>query len=200
MSKRLSMGKIYREAYKVMDALDDLVENSSLQQWYKEMIRIRASYLNGCAYCVDSHTQDALKLGIDPRKVALVPVWREAKGIFDDNEQTILLLTEFAQIIRKHLSPPDPVVGDVVAPDVQLVRDVLLREQARQLAGAGLRPGGVLPHALAAHEREVDVMAQPGQVVAVQVRDVRGGVLEIQRVALLAPAVPGRRVVVPGQA
>ena len=95
------MGKIYREAYKVMDALDDLVENSSLQQWYKEMIRIRASYLNGCAYCVDSHTQDALKLGIDPRKVALVPVWREAKGIFDDNEQTILLLTEEISLIHQ---------------------------------------------------------------------------------------------------
>ncbi|HEY5823437.1 MAG TPA: carboxymuconolactone decarboxylase family protein [Cyclobacteriaceae bacterium] len=101
MSKRLSIGKIYPEAYKAMDALDNLVANSSLQQWHKEMIRIRTSYINGCAYCVDVHTQDALKLGIDLRKIALIPVWREAVNIFDVKEQTILLLTEEISLIHQ---------------------------------------------------------------------------------------------------
>lgn len=92
---------MYPQAYKAMDALDEVVANASLNPWYKEMIRIRASYLNGCAYCVDDHTQDALKLGIDQRKVTLVPVWREAENRFDENEQTILLLTEEISLIHQ---------------------------------------------------------------------------------------------------
>jgi AhpD family alkylhydroperoxidase len=101
MSKRLNMGKVLPEAYQAMDVLDNLIANAGIKQWYKEMIRIRASYINGCAYCVDSHTQDALKLGINPRKIALVAVWQEAAGIFDDAEQTILLLTEEMSLIHQ---------------------------------------------------------------------------------------------------
>jgi AhpD family alkylhydroperoxidase len=100
MSKRLSMKKTYPEAYKAMAALDDLVDNASFEQWFAEMIRIRSSYINGCAYCVDGHTQDALKLGISPRKIALVPVWREAGDIFSEKEQAILSLTEQVSLIH----------------------------------------------------------------------------------------------------
>ena len=102
MSSRLKMKKVYPEAYRVMDALDGLVADSGINQWHQEMIRIRASFINGCAYCVDSHTQDALKLGIDPRKIMLVPVWREAGGVFDNAERTILLLTEEVSLIHRN--------------------------------------------------------------------------------------------------
>jgi AhpD family alkylhydroperoxidase len=101
MSKRISIGKVYPQAYQAMDVLDELVTNSSLDPWHKEMIRIHASYLNGCAYCADYHTQDALKLGIDQRKIALVPVWHEAGSIFDENEQAILCLTEEISLIHQ---------------------------------------------------------------------------------------------------
>jgi AhpD family alkylhydroperoxidase len=102
MDKRLSMKKVYLEAYKAMAALDDLVDNASFERWFAEMIRIRSSYINGCAYCVDSHTQDALKLGIPARKIALVPVWREAGDIFSEKEQAILSLTEQVSLIHNH--------------------------------------------------------------------------------------------------
>ncbi len=100
MSKRLSMKKVYPEAYKVMAAFDELVGKASFEQWIAEMIRIRSSYINGCAYCVDSHTQDALTLGISPRKIALVPVWREAGEVFSEQEQVILSLTEEVTLIH----------------------------------------------------------------------------------------------------
>ena len=102
MSSRLKMKKVYPEAYKAMDALDGLVANSGIDQWHQEMIRIRASFINGCAYCVDSHTQDALKLGIDSRKIMLIPVWREAGSVFNNTEQTILLLTEEVSLIHRN--------------------------------------------------------------------------------------------------
>lgn len=101
MDKRLSMGTVFPEAYAAMETLDTLIENASITQWHKEMIRIRASYLNGCAYCVDSHTQDALKIDINPRKVALVATWRETGEIFDEQERTILLLTEEVSLIHR---------------------------------------------------------------------------------------------------
>jgi AhpD family alkylhydroperoxidase len=101
MNRRFSMGKIYPEAYKAMDALDQLVAASGIDPWHREMIRIRTSYLNGCAYCADMHTQDALKLGINPRKVSLVPVWREAGTVFSEAEQAILLLTEEVTLIHQ---------------------------------------------------------------------------------------------------
>ena len=95
------MGKTFPEAYKAIDGLDELVTHSGIDPWYIEMIRIRASHINGCAYCVDSHTQDALKLGIPPRKIALVAVWREAGSIFSAAEQVILLLTEEVTLIHQ---------------------------------------------------------------------------------------------------
>lgn len=102
MDKRLSMGKIYPDAYKAMDALDQLVGNSGIDPWHREMIKIRASYINGCAYCVDSDTQDALKTGINSRKISLVPVWRETGMVFSEAEQAILLLTEEITLIHQH--------------------------------------------------------------------------------------------------
>lgn len=102
MNTRLKMSKTYAEAYKAMDALDTLVVKSGIDTWHQELIRIRASHINGCAYCVDSHTQDALKLGVNARKIALVPVWREAGSVFDQTEQTILLLTEEVTLIHQN--------------------------------------------------------------------------------------------------
>jgi AhpD family alkylhydroperoxidase len=95
------MGKTYPEAYTAMDALDKLVAVAGIDPWHREMIRIRASYINGCAYCVDSHTGDASQLGVHPRKIALVPVWREAGTIFTEAEQVILLLTEEISLIHQ---------------------------------------------------------------------------------------------------
>ena len=101
MTNRFSMGKTYPEAYRAMDGLDQLVAHAGINPWYQEMIKIRASYINGCAYCVDSHTQDALKLSVSPRKISLVPVWREAGTIFDEKERLILQLTEQVTLIHQ---------------------------------------------------------------------------------------------------
>ena len=105
--KRLRMGEKYPTAYSALTHLDGIVAGAGLDNWYKEMIRIKASLINGCAYCVDMHSQDAIKLGIHPRKIALVSVWREAKNHFTEEEQLILQLTEELTLVHQHGIPDE---------------------------------------------------------------------------------------------
>src|ERR1700748_2995177 len=102
MTSRFLMGKVYPQGYQALIAFDKTISQSGIDKWHWELIRIRASYINGCAYCVDEHTQAALKLGIDPRKITLVPVWKEAHNHFTGEEQLILQLTEEITLISQH--------------------------------------------------------------------------------------------------
>ena len=72
-----------------------------MEEWYQQLIKIRASQINGCAYCVNMHTQDALKLGIDARKINLINVWREADNIFTEEEQLVIRMTEELTLIHQ---------------------------------------------------------------------------------------------------
>lgn len=101
MKARLKMGKVYPGAYKALDQLDQLTAASNVEPWYKEMIRIRASQINGCAYCVNSHSGDALKLGIDFRKINLLSAWREATNVFSDEERLVIRMTEEITLIHQ---------------------------------------------------------------------------------------------------
>lgn len=101
------MGKVQPAAYKAMNALDQYMENTSIDKRHYELIKIRASQINGCAYCVDMHTGDALNLGMEPRKLYLVGVWREAPNFFTEEEQLLLTITEEITLIhRQGLSEP----------------------------------------------------------------------------------------------
>jgi AhpD family alkylhydroperoxidase len=102
MNERILMGKAYPRAYEGLIALDQTIRQSGIDKWHQELIKIRASIINGCAYCVHSHTKDALALGIDPRKITLIPVWKEALNHFTPEEQLIMRLTEEVTLISQH--------------------------------------------------------------------------------------------------
>jgi len=101
MNKRIAFNKLNPAYIAGMRALDKAVAESGIDPWHQEMIKIRASYLNGCAYCVDKHTQDALKFGANARKIAVVAVWREAIHHFSNEECLILRLAEEITLIYK---------------------------------------------------------------------------------------------------
>lgn len=61
MEQRLNMPKLAPEAYKAMIALDTTMSSFFLNNTQKELIKIRASQINGCAFCLDMHTKDALQ-------------------------------------------------------------------------------------------------------------------------------------------
>ena len=102
MSKRINFNDVQPSAYDAMEALDKFVDETSIDKLHKEFIKIRASQINGCAYCVDAHSHDALKLGETLQKVLLISAWREAKNIFSEEEQLLFRMTEEITLIHQH--------------------------------------------------------------------------------------------------
>ena len=86
MRHRINFNKILPAAYEAMEALDGFVDNSSIPKEYRELIKIKASQINGCSYCTDAHSHDALKINIPLQKVLLVSAWREAGNVFTEEE------------------------------------------------------------------------------------------------------------------
>lgn len=68
MKKRLALQKYLPQAYQLMKEMDDLI-NKGIKPLHLEMIKIRASQLNGCAYCLNKHITDAIQLGEDPHRI-----------------------------------------------------------------------------------------------------------------------------------
>jgi AhpD family alkylhydroperoxidase len=102
MNKRINFNDVQPNAYDAMDALDKFVEETSIDKLHREFIKIRASQINGCAYCVDSHSHDALKLGESLQKILLISAWREAKNIFSEEERLLFRMTEEITLIHQH--------------------------------------------------------------------------------------------------
>ena len=102
MSRRIDFNLVQPAAYDAMDVLDQYVKRSSISKVLQEMIRIRASQINGCAYCVDGHSADARKLGESEQRIFLVSAWREAGEIFSEEERVVLQMTEEITLIHQH--------------------------------------------------------------------------------------------------
>jgi AhpD family alkylhydroperoxidase len=81
------------ELYRAYVKLDGAVARSALPDALQELVRIRASMINGCAYCVDMHTRDAQKAGEELPRLFAVSAWRESP-LFDDRERAAFALTD----------------------------------------------------------------------------------------------------------
>jgi AhpD family alkylhydroperoxidase len=92
---RLAVDALAPRMNKAMNALDAASRQTSLESSLLELVRTRASQLNGCVYCVDMHTRDARAAGEDERRLHLLAVWREAP-VFTARERAALELTEAA--------------------------------------------------------------------------------------------------------
>nr|AQQ75067.1 hypothetical protein [uncultured bacterium] len=90
---RVAVDKLAPHMDKAMNALDAASRKTSLEAGLLELVRARASQINGCAYCVDMHTRDAVSGGDDVRRLFALPVWRETP-FFSDRERAALELTE----------------------------------------------------------------------------------------------------------
>lgn len=102
MSARFKMGDVQPEAYKVLFELNKYVLKSGIDKLQREMIKIRASQINGCAYCVNIHTRDARKLGETEQRIYLMSVWRESPNVFSEEDQCLLAMTEEITLIHQH--------------------------------------------------------------------------------------------------
>ena len=99
MEKRIDINEIQPQAYKAMYALEGYLATTELSKTHKELIKIRASQINGCAFCIDMHTKDALKHGETTQRIFLLNAWREA-DLFTEEEKVILTMTEEITLIH----------------------------------------------------------------------------------------------------
>jgi AhpD family alkylhydroperoxidase len=106
MQPRLDAGRLSPEGYRAVYALEQYVRNSGLELKLLELVRLRASLLNGCAYCVDMHTKDALAEGETEQRLFAVPVWRETP-FFSERERAALAWTEAVTLVGKDHVPDE---------------------------------------------------------------------------------------------
>jgi AhpD family alkylhydroperoxidase len=96
-TQRVSVDKQHPAAYKALITLSTQVMGSTaaagLDPLLEELLKIRASQINGCAFCLRMHTREALEKGEDPDRIAVLPAWEET-GYFSDTERAALRLTE----------------------------------------------------------------------------------------------------------
>ncbi|HEY2878402.1 carboxymuconolactone decarboxylase family protein [Nocardioides sp.] len=93
-SQRLSIQKVDPSAYEAVRGLEQYVRAGDLEPGLLELVRIRASQLNGCAYCLDMHNRDARAAGESQRRLDVLSAWREVPDLFSEREVAALALTE----------------------------------------------------------------------------------------------------------
>lgn len=98
MDKRINIEEIEPTGYKAMFALENYLATSKLSKTHKELIKIRASQINGCAFCINMHTKDARKNGETEQRIYLLNAWRETE-LFTEEERIILSMTEEITLI-----------------------------------------------------------------------------------------------------
>jgi AhpD family alkylhydroperoxidase len=104
MEPRIDFAKVNPNAAKAMYALEAYVKNSSLEPSLIDLIKVRASQLNGCAFCIDMHTKEARSKGEDEQRLYLLDAWREAP-FYNDRERAALEWTESLTLISSDHVP-----------------------------------------------------------------------------------------------
>jgi AhpD family alkylhydroperoxidase len=120
-TRRPLIDKVIPEAWEAARAyalaVGQAVENHGLTRPEAELIKVRASQLNQCAFCLDLHSRDARRVGITPQKLDLLPAWRES-DLYSDRERAVLAIAEAAtrlpldEGLRADLEGARVVLGD----------------------------------------------------------------------------------------
>ena len=107
MSKRLDYNQIAPAGVKALGGVYGYVMQSGLSPVLVDLVYLRVSQINNCAYCLDMHTRDLLKKGVKIEKLALVQAWREAANLFDERERAELAWAESVTLVATTGVPDD---------------------------------------------------------------------------------------------
>ncbi|MGZ3914693.1 MAG: carboxymuconolactone decarboxylase family protein [Flavisolibacter sp.] len=98
---RVNIQQTEPAAYKAMYALEGYLAGTRLNKTHKDLVKIRASQINGCAYCIALHTKEALLHGETDQRIFLLDAWRET-DLFTEEEKVLLAITEEVTLIHRH--------------------------------------------------------------------------------------------------
>lgn len=108
MNHRIDYAKASPEGYKTFGGVHVYLQKCGLPKQLIDLVYLRVSQINGCAYCIDMHSRDLLKQDVPVDKLLLVPVWREAGEVFSARERVALA---WAETVTR--------VADTCIPDVE---------------------------------------------------------------------------------
>ena len=126
MQTRLDFLNADKDAIKALMGVESQINKGTLDILLKELVRLRASQINGCAFCLDMHVADARKAGESERRLATTAAWREAP-FFSDRERAALEWTEALTLVSQSHVPD--AVWNAVRPhftDAELMELTLL--------------------------------------------------------------------------
>ena len=106
MKPRMNFYQAAPDTIKALSALEAQVQGSGLEQSLIELVKARASQINGCAYCINMHTEDARKRGETEQRLHLLSAWREAP-VYSKRERAALAWTEAVTLISETHVPDD---------------------------------------------------------------------------------------------
>ena len=110
MKPRLNAYQVAPDTIKALMALEAEVGGSGLEQSLIELVKTRASQINGCAFCINMHTQDARKHGETEQRLYLLNAWRESP-VYTDRERAALAWTEAVTLIAETHAPDEAYEG-----------------------------------------------------------------------------------------
>lgn len=114
MQQRLDYKRTSPEAFQAMLHVERQIHRSGFDELLLELVKSRASQLNGCAWCLDMHTKDARARGETEQRLYLLPVWREA-DCYSDRERAALAWTEAVTLLADTRDIPDEVYAEARA-------------------------------------------------------------------------------------
>lgn len=100
MEKRFHMNEVQPDAFRVMRELSKYVAGTGIPQGQQELIKIRASQINGCAYCINMHAIEARKLGEAEQRIYLLSAWKDTP-VYTKEERLMLEMTEEITLIHR---------------------------------------------------------------------------------------------------
>ncbi|EXG80390.1 carboxymuconolactone decarboxylase family protein [Cryptosporangium arvum] len=121
---RISAAQLAPDGYRAVLALEKYVA-SNVEPVVFELVKLRASMLNGCSFCVDMHSKDALAAGEDSRRLFAVAAWREAP-FFTRRERAALALTDAMTRLGEHGVPDDVYAGAAAVWEEKDLADLIL--------------------------------------------------------------------------
>ena len=130
---RLPLGDVFKEAWKAQAAQTQAIwkkaEELGVGRDLIELVYVRASQINGCAFCLDVHVREGLKAGLTTLKLSVTPAWREAGAVYDDIERAALTIAETAT---------DPVAAHENTAEYDAARKALGDDKTALLAWAAI--------------------------------------------------------------
>jgi len=106
MENRINLSKVDPKAYEAMLGLEKYLAESGLDKKLYELIKTRASQINGCAYCINMHVRDAMEIGETAQRLFLLDAWRETE-LYTEKERAVLALTEAMTLITEGHVPDE---------------------------------------------------------------------------------------------